>query len=80
MPPVLAFPNFELPFILSTDAPQTALGAILSQVKDGIERPIGYASKQKNRAEQVYSASESEKLALVRATKHFPCYLLAKDS
>jgi hypothetical protein len=77
-PPVLAFPNFELPFILSTDASQTALGAILSQVQDGIERPIGYASRQKNRAEQAYSASESEMLALVWATKHFRCYLLGR--
>jgi hypothetical protein len=59
-PPVLAFPNFELPFILSTDASQTALGAILSQVQDGVERPIGYASRQKTRNEQAYSASDSE--------------------
>jgi hypothetical protein len=77
-PPVQAFPSFELPFILSTDASQTALGAILSQVQDGVERPVGYASRQKNRATQAYSVSESKMLALVWATKHFRCYLLGK--
>ena len=53
---VLAYPNFDLPFILTTDAPKTAVAAILSQVQDGIERPIGYAIRQLNAAESVYSA------------------------
>ena len=54
--PVLAYPNFDSPFILTTDASKTAVAAILSQVQDGIERPIGYASRQLNTAESVYSA------------------------
>ena len=44
--PVLAYPNFELPFILTTDASKVAAAAILSQVQDGVERPIAYASRQ----------------------------------
>jgi len=47
-------------------------------VHDGEERPIAYASRQLNRAEQAYSASESEMLALVWATKFFRCYLHGK--
>ena len=42
--PILAFPNFELPFIIDTDASYTALGAVLSQVIDGIEYPIAFES------------------------------------
>jgi hypothetical protein len=38
--PVLVYPNFELPFILTTDASKTAVAAILSQVQDSQERPI----------------------------------------
>jgi len=38
--PVLTFPDFSLPFILTTDASKTALGAILSQVQNDEERPI----------------------------------------
>ena len=73
--PVLTYPNFGLPFILTTDASKIAVAAILSQVQDGVERHIVYASRQKNNAEQRYAASEAEMLALVWATKHFRCYL-----
>jgi hypothetical protein len=73
--PVLAYPNVKLPFILSTDASQFSLGAILSQVQDGLEGPICYASRQTNKAERAYMTSELEMLALVWATKHFRCYL-----
>ena len=73
--PVLAFPDFSLPFILTTDASKNALGAILSQVQEGAEKPIAYASRQTNKAERSYSATEAEMLALVWATKQFRCYL-----
>jgi hypothetical protein len=72
---VLAYPNFKLPFILSTDASRFASGAIFSQVQDGLERPVCYATRQTNKAEQAYATSELETLALVWATKHFRCYL-----
>jgi hypothetical protein len=38
--PVLAFPNFKLPFIVTTDASKLAVAAVLSQVQDDVERPI----------------------------------------
>jgi hypothetical protein len=63
--PVLGYPNFKLPFILKTDGSKTAIGAILSQIQDGVERPLAYASRQLNTAEQAYSASEVELLASV---------------
>jgi len=76
--PVLAYPNFELPFILTNDASKVAIGAILSQVQDGKERPIAYASRQLNTAEQNYTVSEQVMLALVWATRYFRCYLYGK--
>ena len=57
--PMLAYPNFKLPFILTTNASKIAVAAILSQVQDGVERPISYASRQMNTAEQSYAASEA---------------------
>jgi hypothetical protein len=36
--PDLAYPNFEIPFILTTDASKVAVAAILSQVQDGVEK------------------------------------------
>jgi hypothetical protein len=58
-PPVLAFPHTSLPFILGTDASQVGVGAVLSQVQEGIDRPIAYASIQL-KAERSCSASEVE--------------------
>jgi hypothetical protein len=49
--PELAFPDFTIPFILTTDASSMGLGAVLSQVKAGIEKPIAFARRQLNKAE-----------------------------
>jgi len=76
--PVLAYPNFELRFILTTDASKVAIAVILSQVQDRKERPIAYASRQLNTAEQNYTVSEKEMLSLVWATRYYRCYLYGK--
>jgi len=54
------------------------VAAILSQVQDGVERPIAFASRQMNKAEQNYCASEAETLAVMLATKQFCCYPFRK--
>jgi hypothetical protein len=76
--PVLAYLNFSQPFTLTTDPSKRALGAILSQVQDRLERPLASASRQTNTAEQSYTTSELEMLALVWVTKHFRCYLFGR--
>lgn len=43
--PVLAFPDFSLPFILEIDASLTGLGAVLSQDQGGSRKVIAYASR-----------------------------------
>jgi hypothetical protein len=75
---VLAYPDFNSQFILTTDASKAAVAAILSQVQDGVQRPIAFASRQMNKAEQNYGASEAEMLAGLRATKNFRCYLYGR--
>ena len=75
-PPVLTFPNFEVPFILETDASGSGLGAVLSQKQeDGAIRPVAYASRTLQKHERNYTISELEALAVVWATKHFHVYL-----
>jgi hypothetical protein len=61
---VSAYTGSNPQFILTTEASKVAVGSILSQVQDGVQRPISYASCQMNRAEQTYSASKPEMLAV----------------
>ena len=74
--PILAYLNFEKPFIVYTDASTIAVGAILSQ-KDNEERErvIAYASRSLNKHERNYGITELECLAVIWAVKHFHHYL-----
>ena len=74
-PPVLSYPKFDLPFILTTDASNVGLGAVLSQVQNGEERDISFASRSLKPAEKNYSVIERELLAIVWATSLFRPYL-----
>jgi hypothetical protein len=78
--PVVAYPDFTKPFILYTDGSHTGLGAILEQKdEEGKGRVIAYASRTIRGAEERYSATELEFLALHWAcTKEFRLYLLGK--
>ena len=63
--PILAFPDFNKPFLLETDASGRGLGAVLSQKQeDGRYHPIAYASCVMNETEQRYHSNKQEFLAL----------------
>lgn len=72
---ILAYPDFSRNFILTTDASDFALGAVLSQVQDGVERPIAFASRTLNETESKYATNEKEALAIIWAIKKYQCYL-----
>ena len=73
-PPILAYPEYDKPFQLYTDASSYAVGAVLCQTQNGVERVICYAGRALSHAEQ-YGITEKECLALVYAVKKFDCYL-----
>ena len=70
--PVLAYPDFDKPFILDTDV---AIGATLSQIVDGEEHPIDYFSRTLTGPEKQYCVTQRELLAIVHAASHFHPYL-----
>lgn len=43
--PVLAFSNWQLPYLLPTDASMAGLGAVLYQVQDGQTCVVAYVSR-----------------------------------
>ena len=76
--PVTAYPDFDIPFRLYTDASNVGLGAILAQVQEGKERIICCASRSLNKSEQNYPATKKECLAIVWGIKTFRSYLLPR--
>ncbi|XP_075128097.1 uncharacterized protein LOC142201168 [Leptodactylus fuscus] len=77
--PILAYADYNLPFRLYTDASLYGLGAVLSQVQEGVERVIAYGSRTLRETEcnpVNYSSFRLELLALVWAiTERFAEYL-----
>ena len=74
--PILAFPDCSKPFLLDTDASDVGIGAVLSQVQDGTERVIAYASRVLSKPERQYCVTRRELLAVVVFIQHFRPYLL----
>jgi hypothetical protein len=62
---VLAHPEFDKPFILSCDASNYAISAILSKEYEGKEIPLSFASRMLNGHEINYSTTEKQLLAVV---------------
>ena len=63
----LAFPNWELPFHLYSDASDCQLGATL--VQEG--KPLGFYTRKLNAAQLNYSVGEKELLGIVEGMKAF---------
>ena len=71
--PVLEIPDGSL--IVDTDASNASLAAVLSNVINGEERPLVFASRVLSKTETNYSTTKREALVVVQAVKWFKFYL-----
>ena len=62
--PILAFPDYKLPFILHTDSSTEGLGAVLYQKQEGKLRVTAYASRSVTKTESNYPTHKLEFVAL----------------
>ena len=72
---ILRKSNFDIPFILTTDASDTMIGAVLSQKDELGDRPVAYESRRMIKAEENYPIHEKEMLAIIHALKVWRVYL-----
>ena len=72
---MLAYPDWEKPFMLDTDASDRAMGASLSQNIDGEEKVVGYYTKCFSGSQQNYCTTKRELLAVVLSFEHWEHYL-----
>ncbi|GBG71129.1 hypothetical protein CBR_g8430 [Chara braunii] len=76
--PVLKLPDPTLPFILTTDASQYGIGAVLQQNDGNGLRPVEFMSKKIKTQKLQDSTYEKELYALVCALKHWKHFLLGR--
>ena len=78
LPRLLAHYNVENDVILSCDASPYGVGAVLSQVVNGEEKPVAFASRSLAPAERIYAQIDREGLAVVFGVKKFHQYVYGR--
>ena len=73
--PILLLPDFELPFVITTDASETAVGAILEQNQGRGIQPVAFARRILNSSKMRNSAYERELLGIAWALGQWRHYI-----
>jgi len=76
--PILGMPTDSGMFLLDTDASSVGLGAVISQMQDGKEVVVAYASRSLSNAEQNYDTTKRELPAVTFGLQTFRQYLLGR--
>jgi hypothetical protein len=73
--PVLMAPDPRAPYLISTDASAFAIGGVLSQEQDGLERVVAYESRRLKPAERNYPTHDRELLAVMEVLRKWRHYI-----
>lgn len=76
--PILKFPDFTKPFIITCDASNYAVGSVLSQGEGKLDLPVAYSSRTLNKAEINYSTTEKELVAILFGVKQYRPYIYGR--
>jgi hypothetical protein len=71
---LLAYPDFNAPFHIHTDASKTQIGAVISQKG----KPMALYSRKMNNVQRNYTTTEKELLSIVATLKEFRNILLGQ--
>lgn len=69
---MLKYPDYDLPFKLTTDTSEFAVGAVLFQEKEGMDMLIAHPIQR-------YEDTEKECLAVLYSLENFPPYLYGQE-
>ena len=72
---LLAYPDFERPFEIHTDACDIKLGSVISQNR----KPLAFCSRKLNAAQKNYTTREKELLSIVETLKEFNTILFGHE-
>ena len=74
--PIVVAPNWGEPFERMCDASDYAVEVVLGQRRENIFKPIYYVSKMLNEAQENYTTTEKEMLAVMYSCDKFKPYIL----
>lgn len=77
-PQILQYPDYQKPFILTTNASDFACGAVLSQMHGSNDLPVSFASRAFTKGEANKHIIEKELAAIHWASMHYQPYLLGR--
>ena len=73
--PILSFSNFSYPFVTDTDASETALGAVLSQLIKREAQPEAFEPRVLGKTEVNFATTKREALGIVQAMQWFRTFI-----
>ncbi len=74
---MLAYPDPDVPFIVDEDASNLAIGAVLSQLQNGVGKVIMYGSKSFSRSQRLWCTIRRKHVGIIHTvTVKFSIYWL----